>query len=191
MRWAALVAASTLATPASAQVIERYVPQVPQTPSAPLALPDLQAEEQDATPIGPNLTGITLLDRDETAKTAPVPGIDVGKVARLAPLPSDIQSELKPYLGQPLSRKMIAEIQTRLTQRYRALGYPFVSIFTPEQDVSAGILQFQIVEFRLGAITLEDKNPGRAAAALDRLGVKTGDANNAKARKAELCWLNN
>jgi hemolysin activation/secretion protein len=182
--------ASILAVPASAQVIERYAPQVPQTPPAPLALPDLQAQEQDATPIGPNLTGITLLDRDEAAKTTPDLGIDLGKISRLAPVAAEVQAELKPYLGQPISRKMIAEVQTRLTQRYRALGYPFVSVFTPEQDISGGVLQFQIVEFRIGAISLDDKDKGRAASALDRLGVKTGDAINAKVLTENLYWLN-
>lgn len=84
---------------AQAQVVERYKPELPSAPTAPLALPDLAAEEQDATPIGPALSGITLLGADETVGAATTAGIQVGKIARLAPLRRQITRELTPYLG--------------------------------------------------------------------------------------------
>lgn len=89
-----------------------------------------------------------------------------------------------------LSKKLIAEIQVRLAKHYRAQGYPFVSIFTPEQDISAGVLRIQIVEFRIGDIRVTGGTAKADADFKARIGLKSGDSISAGALADDLYWLN-
>ena len=187
MAW---VAAAALAAPTRAQVIERYAPQVPQAPAKPLILPDIAPQDQDPTPIGPQLSAIVLLDKDEAVRAAASPGIDLGTIQRLAPQAATVRQALSGYLGQPLSLKLIAQIETDLAKRYRALGYPFVAFFTPEQDISAGVLQVQVIEFRIGAVTVSGADKGHEKFVRRAIGLKSGDAINAKTLAQDLYWLN-
>lgn len=152
------VAAAALAAPllfaalsAQAQVIERNLPPQASPKGEALAPPNAVATEQDDTPIGPALTGIVLLNA-----TAPADATAVGVDARQAPRMDTARgrNSLARYLGRPLSRKLIAEIEADIARVYRTKGYPFVALSTPAQEVTGGVLQIRVIEFQAGTVTV-------------------------------------
>lgn len=183
---AALAAVLALCPAAAfAQAIERNLPPAPQTTEPTIATPRLAPADQDATPIGPALSGIVVLGGSDAVAAAPKAGVDVSRTPRLA---NDVPA-LQRFLGQPLSRKLIAEIEAEIARHYREAGYPFVNLTTPEQDITAGVLQVRAMEFRLGAKSAPGASPKDAAYILSRVRVSAGQAINADQLAQDLDWL--
>ena len=193
-RLRAALSATVLAfTPALAhgQAIERHTPSPVEGRSGAIAPPNALPTQEDDTPIGPDLRALRVIG-DAPSPNAPTlaSGVDVTSVARLAAVRTAAEADLKPFLGRKLSRKLIAEIEAAIARRYRMLGYPFVSLSTPEQDISGGALQVQVTEFVVGKIS----TPGAPAADADdlthRVGLKPHDPINAARLGDNLAWLN-
>ncbi|HEY2659537.1 MAG TPA: ShlB/FhaC/HecB family hemolysin secretion/activation protein [Caulobacteraceae bacterium] len=97
---------------------------------------------------------------------------------------------LAPFIGRPLSRRLVSDIETRIVQRYRRRGRPFVQVSLPEQEVDQGVLTVRVVEFHLGKIKVEGVSPKAAtdlAQAIRRQrdgGIDTGRLSQ------DLDWLN-
>ena len=167
-----------------AQVIERNLPNAPKNKDAVLPAPNAVPSEQDASPIGPALQGIVLIGPNEATENTNASDIVIRKVARLDAARIAIMADLKPYLGQVLSRKLIAEIEAKIARRYRLLGYPFVSLSTPEQEISNGVLHIRVVEFTVGEVNQNTDQPSNAVS------LKSGDAINADQLSDDLAWIN-
>lgn len=178
-----------LAGPAFAQTVERDLQIVPVRQSAVIAPPNLDAVVADETPIEGPLTAVLFLS--ETDAVLPpgeiAPGVDT---QRVAPIDDDaFRQTLADYLGKPVSLRLIAEIEAETANWYRAKGMPFISVFTPEQEITGGVLQFRVTEFRLGDKVAEA--PGRLApnAVLGGIRVNTGDTINSDLLAEDLNWL--
>ncbi len=178
-----------LAVQAHAQAIERHLPETPKNAPAQIAAPNAVPAEQDAMPIGPGLRAIVLIGPNETVRASAADGVSVGDVGRLKS--SDMAGVLRPYLGKPLSRKLIAEIEAAIARYYRDLNYPFVSLSTPEQEITGGVLQIRVVEFRAGKVTVTGARSDREARRIRKgVGLKTGDAIDSRALTYDLDWIN-
>ncbi len=175
---------------ACAQAVERHLPTPPQGNSAPVATPEAVPDQQDDTPIGPALRALVILDKDSAIRVTARDGIDVSPVARLWRIQDQMTSDLTPYLGRKLSRKLIAEIETTIAKRHRALGYPFVALSTPEQEITTGVLQVRVLEYKLGDIRITHTGKGSAATIASQLSLKPGDYIDAKALSDDLSWIN-
>ncbi len=174
---------------AHGQAIERHLPQTPQAAPSEIVAPNAIPAEQDATPIGPNLRALVLIGPKESVRATASDGISVGEVSRLQD--SDIAVVLQPFLGKPVSRKLIAEVEAAIAGHYRDLNYPFVSLSTPEQEITAGVLHIRVVEFRTGKVTVTGARNDAEAARLSRqISLKTGDAINARELTYDLDWIN-
>ncbi|HTM80136.1 ShlB/FhaC/HecB family hemolysin secretion/activation protein [Asticcacaulis sp.] len=175
-----------------AQVIERHLPETPQVTTRALVTPNAVPNDQDATPIGPALQAIVLLGPDEAIHTDATAGITVGGLDRLQPaaVQADLRSRLQPFLGQALSRKLIAEIEAGIAQDYRDLNYPFVSLSTPEQEIDGGRLQVRVIEFHAGDISVKGASDREAAYVQSRVALKSGDAINSRELTYDLDGLN-
>ncbi len=67
-------------------------------------------------------------------------------------------SELaKSYLNRPLSFKDLQELTDRITLEYHRRGW-IVRAMLPQQDITSGIVHFQIYEALLGGIHIENKS---------------------------------
>lgn len=70
---------------------------------------------------------------------------------------------LNKAFGFKAARRMdlagLYELSNRVTQLYQALGYPFASAQVPEQTVSDGVIQLEIIEGRYGQIELQSDVP--------------------------------
>ena len=169
-----------------AQAIERNPPPAPQPLEPTIAPPPAPPPDQDATPLGPALTGIVVLGGADAAIASPPVGVDVSRTPRLA---KDTRA-LSRFLGRPLSRKLIAEIEAQIARQYRRAGFPFVNLSTPEQDITTGVLQVRVLEFRLGSKTAPGMKPGEAAYVLSRVRVASGQPIDANQLAQDLDWLN-
>lgn len=189
----ALVIGLSSAMPLQAQqALERNQPPVaaPEPVSITIDTQDIAAA--DPTPFGIDLAGIRIIDGDDPAVVRPAKGI-TGGTTSIAPkgLPSDaIESALAPFLGRELSFAVISEIQAAIAGVYRDAGYPFVSVTLPPQEITSGVVQVRVIEFRAGNVTVEGTEGQGTDRIRGALRVEPGSRINADALGEDLTWLN-
>jgi hemolysin activation/secretion protein len=184
-----LIASLVACAPAWSQAIERH-PVTPVEPMAgPLLAPNVVPDDLDDTPIGPVLQSLVVLGKGDPLKAAIPSPLDLSSVARLSASPA-AEADLRPFLGQQLSRKLIAQIEAAIARRYRALGYPFVSLSTPAQEISSGVLQIRVIEYSVGKLKTRGVKDRDAAALKRRTGLEPGDPINAADLGDRLLWIN-
>ncbi len=172
------------ASPVLAQV-ERNLPPPVEHHEGNLLLGDQNlAGSTDETPLGANLSGIVVLGPKEEVSKTPAAGIAVGDIGPISH--GAVQGAIQPFVGKPISRKLISDVEAAVARVYRAAGYPFVSITIPPHDAGAGILQLRVVEFRMGRVGVQGGDEGLAA------GIRTapGDRIEARALEEDLDWIN-
>lgn len=181
-----LAAAPFAAGQASAQAIERNLPPAPTAEAPQIVPPNAVPSSQDATPIGPPLRAIVLLGAKDDILASAADGVDVSRDHRLA---SDGKAFAR-FLGHPISRQLIAEVEAEIARRYRARGFPFVSVSTPQQPITAGVVQIRVIEFHLGAKTAPGASAKDAPYIESRVRVEPGEAIDAGQIAQDLDWLN-
>jgi hemolysin activation/secretion protein len=177
-----------VSTAALAQAIERNLPPAEVSQPQEILAPNSKPGSQDARPIGPALKGLLLLGPGDVVRTAPVTDVVPGLVPRLNR--PKAWSLLRPFLGRPLSRKLIAEIEATIARYYRQAGYPFVSISTPPQMIGGGVLQVRVVEFHDGTVAVTGVKGKAAKRVRDAVRLQPGDPVSAPDLSADLDWLN-
>ncbi len=177
-------------------VIERHpVIPPPSTPGTILITPELHGSE-DSTPYGIDLAGVTLIGEDDRVPEAPAAGVTVGA----APAPDGmtglhpaLTEALTPLIGRPLSPRAIAGLQATVARVYRDRGLPFVSVTTPPQEITAGVLSLRVIAFRSGAIAVRNGDgtrPAGAEAIRDAVRLMPGQTIDARQLGEDLDWLN-
>jgi hemolysin activation/secretion protein len=158
----------SVAWPGSAalgQALERHLPPAEAPKAQGIPTPAEPGMINDDRALGASLTSLIVLGPTTPVVSGPsASGLDTGAVPRLkqkAP-----RALLARFLGRPISRKLISEIDTAIVKHYRAMGYPFVEVSTPEQEIDRGVLQIRVVEFRIGKIAVAgaDRPAGPALA---------------------------
>lgn len=78
----------------------------------------------------------------------------------------------------------------RITEHYRANGYPVARAYVPAQDVTSGQLRIEVLEGRIGKVTLQNNSRVRGGAVASSLeGVRPGDViASAPIDRALLLW---
>ncbi|MGU3494573.1 ShlB/FhaC/HecB family hemolysin secretion/activation protein [Xanthobacteraceae bacterium A53D] len=142
----------------------------------------------DATPLGPRLSGIALVGAKESVPARPGRGIRIGAIGDVS-RPA-VEQAISPFLGQPLSMKLIGDVQAAIAQVYREAGYPFVSITLPPQEATGGGLTLRVVEFRTGAVKVSGATSGTDADLIGRVRAAPGDRISADALDEDLAWIN-
>ncbi len=175
--------------PAFAAPIETDPPVEFERDRAQIAPPNIETAGADPTPIAGPLTQIIFLRESDPvlAHTTPGDAIDTRRVS-LVDDPA-FRERMSAYLGQPVSLRLIAEIEADVARWARARAMPFVSISTPAQEVTGGVLQLRIQEFRIGdraAIASGRMSPEQA---LSGIRVQNGDLINSDALADDLNWL--
>lgn len=188
---AALVA---VAAPAQAQLgtVERNLPPAVTGARAELSPGVTLPVTEDDSPLGVDLSGIRLLDIAGEVQDVPDRGISVADVDGVQP--EYLEKALSSFVGKPLSRRLIGEIQATVANVYRNAGRPFVAVTPPPQDISDGVLQLRVIPFRLGAVSarVADGSPAASqdAALAARLRAEQGELIDAPRLSEDLDWLN-
>lgn len=173
---------------ASAQVVERNLPPGQTVSPGVIVGPNTVPQGQDDTPIGPALRGVVLLAPKEAAHAGEVAGVQSSASVRLNA--ADGQRILGPFIGRPISRKLIAEMEAAIARFYRGRRYPFVSLSTPEQEISGGVVQIRVLEFHQGRIGVTGVSRTPPAYLTDRVRLAPGDPINTTLLGQDLLWLN-
>ncbi|WP_341991148.1 ShlB/FhaC/HecB family hemolysin secretion/activation protein [Azorhizobium sp. AG788] len=177
--------------PAFAQVrapVERNLPPVVSGQGRLVIGPQDLAGSPDDTALGVALSGITLIGAKESVLTRGGRGIRIGAIGDIPH--AALERALAPFLGQPLSRKQVSDIQAAIAKVYREAGYPFVSVTLPPQEVTSGVLTLRVVEFRTGSVKVSGAEAGTEAALVRRVRTGPGQRISADALDEDLVWLN-
>jgi len=170
--------------------VERNLPPAPVASAAPIVEPNAIPTSQDATPLGANLRSIVLLG----AKDSTLSGANVGNGVQLAKVSmlddKKTRTALARFIGQPLSRKLIAEIQAEIALQARRVNRPFVSMSTPEQEITGGVLQIRVTEFRAGKIGTSGVTIGDSAELTGGVRLQPGQPIDSSILSEDLDWLN-
>ena len=59
------------------------------------------------------------------------------------------------YIGQPLTFKGLTEITSKVSAFYKQANHPLVDVIAPEQDVTSGVVQIVVNEFRVGEVRVK------------------------------------
>lgn len=173
---------------ARAQAIQRNLPPAAAPAQAEIAAPNLTPGDESPAPIGPALRGIILLGPESPLRAGDVSGVDTTAVARLN-TPAQ-RARLQAFIGRPLSRKLIAEVEAEIAQAYRDAGFPFVSVLTPAQEITSGLLQVRVVEFQTGRVQVKGMTTEPAGFIEGRVRTTPGQPIDARKLTEDLDWLN-
>jgi hemolysin activation/secretion protein len=77
-----------------------------------------------------------------------------------------------------------------IVAQYRRAGRPFVAVKLPPQDITAGVLQLRVVEFRLGRKSASGASAAVDKSVVDGVRLAPGEAIDAPTLQQDLDWLN-
>jgi len=111
--------------------------------------------DHDNTVLVPSLKGLVFVSSLKDIQKLPLSteGVSVSGVRLLNQ--SDFQSELTSYIGQPLTFKGLNEITSLISTFYKQQNHSLVDVVAPEQDVSTGVVQILVSEFRVGEVRVQ------------------------------------
>ena len=84
---------------------------------------------------------------------------------------SELQSLTAPYLGRELGSAELENIRQLITRRYVDAGYINSGAVIPDQDVTSGVIAFQIIEGRLSEIIVGGNNRFRPGYLRERIAL--------------------
>ena len=105
--------------------------------------------------------------------------------------PAELQTVVAPYAGKELTLQEIYDVADQVTRYYREHGYTLASAIVPEQKVSSGQIQLQVIEGRLGKITVEGNQHYRSNFILWQLNdLQPGEVVTSAPLEHEILMLN-
>lgn len=169
--------------------IERNLPPAPEAKPTEIAPLQGPLTSDDATPLGPTLKTIVVIGPKDALKPAPTDSaVDTGAVARLDN--PEARAELAQFIGRPISRKLVSDIAAQIVLYYRAKGFPFVSVSVPPQEITQGMVEFRVVEFKLDAVVVKGNTKTPGPFIVERLRARSGEPIDANLLSQDLDELN-
>ena len=189
----AVLALFVAATPAlRAQSFDQVAPKT--MPTAPAALPaDAPAEDSSAAAdavIVPMLRGLAFVASRAPAGTTggSFEGLQIAGVPLLDT--AEFRSLASPYLGQPLTLRMLNRLTRDAVLYFRRHGRPVVDVLVPEQNVSGGTVQLLVVEGRLGNVLTEGNKWFTSEQVRSYVRARTGEVIEGAPLLADIAWIN-
>ena len=177
------LAIAFITAPLSAQqvptpgTVQEPLKRAPELPSAPRELPITKPAPGPTSPVAPGGKKIRI-ERFE---------ITGNKVITTEAL----RAVVAPYEGQSLTLFEIYDIADALTRYYRDQGYSVASVSVPAQKISSGTVRLEVIEGRIGAISIDGNKRYRTKLLKAYLGdVAVGDVIQTAALEQELLRLN-
>lgn len=176
-----------------AQDYERIAPKTLPTREGAVDLPPSAPpiSEEDARVLVQELRGLVCVTSPEKVRkegVADATGIQVGDLEILRD--PDFEKRIKPFLGQPVSKHSLNQLTREIILYYREHDRPVVDVVVPEQDITAGVVQFVILEGKLGQVRVEGNRWFEARALYDVIRLRPGEVVREKKLANDLQWLN-
>ncbi len=179
----------------SAQQLEKVLPPavpklVPATTNAVPTITHFGAQEGEKVLLQ-KLTGIKFLSLHEQVITNGVAlvGMDVSLVPLLqAP---QFPLVMQPFLDRPASFESLQRITFATRTFLEASGYPFFTVYLPQQDITGGTVQVVVMAGKAGdSIKVEGAKYFSERLYRSAITQKPGEAINAAQLKKDIDWLN-
>lgn len=137
------------------------IPAPPAVQAGPVKVPrdpDAAAPSASATRVTAAFAGLVIVPSGQALKPGGVPvpanGLDLGNIEPLMRSKA-LRAMVQERLGRPLSMSDLQQIGRQIVLAYRASNRPLVDVAVPEQDVSNGVVQLVVTEFKVGKIQVE------------------------------------
>ncbi|WP_235860669.1 ShlB/FhaC/HecB family hemolysin secretion/activation protein [Roseibium suaedae] len=171
--------------------LERNLPERPVQQPVSLNVDAQTFTQGDTTPLGVNLSGVHLIGQGQEVDASAPKGISGATESLAGSIPaSAFQTALTPFLNEPLSIDLAGRVQAAIAKVYRDAGFPFVSVTLPPQEITSGVLQVRVIEFKSGTVSVTGVDAGEAEEISSDLRVERGQPIDARALDEDLSWLN-
>lgn len=175
---------------AQSPVVERNLPPAVSAAAPTVSLPDEAVIAADEQPLGPDLVGIRLIGPEEQPDIGRTRGIVIGGIGEGKNLEPELVRVLRPLIGRPLSMSLIADAQSTIAGVYRHAGYPFVSVTIPPQEITAGVVNLRVMEFKFGSVTARSAGGTAASGLAAQVRVPEAGRISSASVNEDLAWLN-
>ena len=142
--------------------------------------------DRDLTVIVPSLRGLVFLSDSKDFKKS---GVDFAGVSLTAvPLldqPAFV-AQVTPYLGHPVTMKDLDQITAKAAAFCKTRNHPVVDVAAPEQDISSGVIQLIVNEFRVGEVRVEGNHYFSSSIVSNRIHFEHGDTIDSQRLLSEL-----
>lgn len=179
---------------AQAQGVEQH-PAVPLQggQSATLNAAAFAARPGDPTPFGVALRGLVIVDSHANGGKIvahdAAGGINTSFGGPTAQNDA-LRKLLGKYVGQPLSFQVLSQIQTDVTEFYRANGRSLVSVTVPQQEITSGVVQINVTAFVLAAKTVAGADAKSSTYLQNNIRLQPGQEVDTDRLLADVNWLN-
>ncbi|NUN93766.1 MAG: ShlB/FhaC/HecB family hemolysin secretion/activation protein [Verrucomicrobiae bacterium] len=193
-RWLGAFAFGVAACVAGAQDFDRLKPKEPEAKPGGVAEPSEKSVplSSDAEkPLVAALRGIIFVaSPTEVIKggAPPFEGIRAGKLPLIEK--DSFQQAMRPYLGRPVSRATLNAMVREVIRHYRRCDRPVVDVIVPEQDITNGVVQFVVIEGRVGAVRVEENRWFSSKRIAEQVRLRPGDPISQRALEGDVDWLN-
>ncbi|HEX3808086.1 MAG TPA: ShlB/FhaC/HecB family hemolysin secretion/activation protein [Rhizomicrobium sp.] len=101
-----------------------------------------------------------------------------------------ILQRLQAFIGKPLVKSDLQRITKTVSDWYATRNRPYVDVEFPEQDVSTGVLQVVVTEFRAGNIKVKGNGWFSSSLILSDIRLQPGDPIDARKLNDDVAYLN-
>ncbi|MDF1824065.1 MAG: ShlB/FhaC/HecB family hemolysin secretion/activation protein [Verrucomicrobiales bacterium] len=156
---------------------------------------DSFAEEEeeavtDSTPLGVDLVTLVLISDQSYATMDPSAASTPLLIGAGVEAPEELSARVQPFLGQPLSMKLLADLSSEIVLAWRSSNYPLVDVYFPEQNITGGKLQVVVKEAVLGEVSVDGARVTRESMLLSQIRVSPGDRLGRRQLDSDLDWIN-
>ena len=195
MAFVALLPAAFLVGRAQAQSFEQIAPKQPEKTGGGKVVNEEAGKSltghADNEVLVSQLKGIFMLSDPKQVRAQGVSSqrsIEPGNVT-FAQRP-DFAATVQPYLGQPVTMKLLAELTRSIVAYYRDHDRPVVNVYVPQQSITSGFVQVVVLESRVEKV---DAIGARWFSNQDLRGevrLRPGDPISSSQMRNDLDWIN-
>ena len=187
--------ASILLTPAVAQDFQQIAPKQPPKTGGPGTVSE-EKPHKSSRPTGDEilvsqLKGVILTADPKEIKTEGVtgkPGVDPGNV--ILAQKADFPAVVKPYLGQPVTLKLLSQMSRSIVAYFRDHDHPVVNVYVPDQQITSGYVQVVVLETRVEKVDATGAKYFSNAMLRSQLRLGPGDDIRGGELRDDVAWIN-
>lgn len=143
--------------------------------------------------IHPVFQGLLLLGKEEDVVQEGAEGVKGFKTKDLY-VPGSVdqlRQELEPmFVGQPITDERLLALKRKIILYYRQHNHPLMTVEVPFQDVTNGIVQFVLIESKLGKVVTKGNKWFSSSLLKKEITIKPGDPIDTEKLLRDVSWMN-
>ena len=157
-----------------------------------ISAPALETRLTDSTPFGVPVAGFIVVDSHANgtqARGKTGAGINTSLAGQTAQS-ADFRALLQKYVGQPLSYRLIGQVEADVTKYYREHGRSLVQVTVPPQEITSGVLQLNVNTFVLEQTVVQGGKGTGDSYITSQIRTRPGQEVNTASLLDDVNWLN-